>query len=144
MSVPIEKLLSRLDKVKRAGQDRWTARCPAHDDKGPSLAIRELDDGRVLLHCFAGCDAHEVLSAVGLEMSDLFPDRALGNHIPGERRLFPAADVLQCIAFEALVVAAASVTLLSGHPFTETDRERLIVAVSRIRAAIDAAGCGHD
>jgi hypothetical protein len=138
----VEKLLSRLDKVKRTGQGRWAARCPAHDDKGPSLSIRELDDGRVLLHCFAGCDVHEVLSAVGLEISDLFPDKPL-SHGKAERRPFPAADVLRCLAHEALVIAAAVPSMLSGQPFSEADRERLIVAASRIQAAVDAAGCAH-
>ena len=40
-------LLSKLDRLSRTGADRWTARCPAHDDRGPSLAIRELSDGRM-------------------------------------------------------------------------------------------------
>ena len=47
--------LDRLDGVKRTGAGRWLARCPAHDDKRASLAVRELDDGRVLVHDFAGC-----------------------------------------------------------------------------------------
>jgi DNA primase len=51
---PIENLLGRLKKVKgRNGS--WTACCPAHNDGSPSLAIREGEDGRVLLHCFGGC-----------------------------------------------------------------------------------------
>jgi DNA primase len=44
-----EALLAHLDKVRRTGAGRWIARCPAHDDKSPSLAIRELDDGRTLI-----------------------------------------------------------------------------------------------
>lgn len=38
--------------------------CPAHNDRAPSLSIRELDDGRALLHCFAGCAYPEILAAV--------------------------------------------------------------------------------
>ena len=68
-----DTLLSRLNRTRRTGADRWIARCLAHDDSGPSLAIRELDDGRVLIHCFAGCTAHETVSAAGLSLSDLFP-----------------------------------------------------------------------
>ena len=135
----IDALLSRLERVKRTGLDRWLARCPAHDDRSPSLAVRELDDGRVLLHCFAGCDVHSVLSAVSLDMDALFPEREIQHGRP-ERRPFPAADVLRCIAFEALVVAIAGTALLSGHPFTDTDRERLMLAVSRIQAALTASG----
>ena len=52
----------------------WMARCPAHDDREPSLSIRSGNDGRVLLHCHAGCSPAEVVKAAGLRMSDLFPD----------------------------------------------------------------------
>jgi hypothetical protein len=144
MSAPIDLLLSKLDGVKRTGQSRWIARCPAHEDRSPSLAARELDDGRILLHCFAGCDVLSIVSAVGLELSDLFPPRDLGHHCPPERRPFPAADVLRCIGFEALITAAAGASLLSGHPFTETDRERLTLAVGRIQSALSAAGVSYD
>jgi len=137
-----DALLSRLEKVKSTGQSRWQARCPAHDDRGPSLSIRELDDGRLLVHCFAGCDVYAVLSAVSLEMDALFPERKIHHGNP-ERRAFPAVDVLRCIAFEALVVAVAGASLLSGHPFTEIDRERLMVAVGRIQEALTAAGVHH-
>lgn len=72
---PIEKLLDKLEKVFPADRrgPQYSARCPAHDDRGPSLRIRELDDGRVLLHCQAGCEPTSVLSSVGLSLADLFP-----------------------------------------------------------------------
>ena len=47
-------LLDRLEAVRETGSSRWIARCPAHDDSSPSLAVRELDDGRILLHDFGG------------------------------------------------------------------------------------------
>lgn len=137
-----DTLLSRLDKVKRTGLSRWQARCPAHDDRGPSLAVREMDDGRVLVHCFAGCDVYSVLSAVSLDMAALFPEREIQHGKP-ERRPFPAADVLRCIAFEALVVATAGAALLTGNPFSEADRTRLVLAVSRIQSALTAGGLRH-
>ena len=137
----IDNLLSRLDKVKRTGNGKWQACCPvpAHDDKSPSLTIRELDDGRILLHCFGGCDVQEVLAAVGMTFDDLYPPREIQQGRP-ERRPFPAADVLRAIGFEALVVAAAGVSLLAGKPFSSVDRERLILAVHRIQSAMTAAG----
>ncbi|MGQ9455202.1 MAG: phage/plasmid primase, P4 family [Armatimonadota bacterium] len=49
--------------------------CPAHDDRNPSLHV-ELAGDRVLLHCFAGCSIERVLSALGLEMRDLFLSEA--------------------------------------------------------------------
>lgn len=137
-----ETLISRFDKVKQTGQGRWVARCPAHEDKSPSLSIRELDDGRTLLNCFSGCSVHEVLSAVGLTFSDLYPPREIQHGKP-ERRPFPAADVLRCIAFEALVVAVAGNSMSSGVPFTLADRERLTLAVGRIQDALTVAGVRH-
>lgn len=72
-SACLEKVLGRLDKVKPAGSGRWKACCPAHDDRDPSLSIREADDGKVLLHCWAGCTTRDILAAIGLELRDLFP-----------------------------------------------------------------------
>ncbi len=138
-----EILISKLDKTKPTGPHRWQARCPAHDDKGPSLSIRETDDGRVLVHCFAGCSVHEIVRAAGLELADLFPQRPGADHSRPERRPFPATDVLRAVAFEALVVSAAAAALLAGEPFGVSDRERLIIAVSRINAALTAAGVHH-
>ena len=69
---PVERLLAALENVRR--QDTgWIARCPAHDDRHPSLSVAEGDDGRALVWCFAGCSLEAVLAAVGLSVSDLFP-----------------------------------------------------------------------
>ena len=88
-----ETLLSMLDKVRKTGPDRYIARCPSHDDKSPSLTIRESDDGKVLVHCFAGCSVHEIVHAVGLELSDLFPPRQ--TYGKPQHRAFSAADALR-------------------------------------------------
>lgn len=134
-----ELLISKLDKVKQTGPGRWIACCPARDDKHPSMTIRELDDGRILIHDFGGSTVNEILDAIGLTFSDLYPPKAIGYAKP-ERRPFPAADVLRAIGYEALVVCAASVTMMSGEPFTQVDRDRLILAASRIQAGLTAAG----
>ena len=139
----VDNLLSRLDRVKQTKPDSWMACCPAHADRSASLSIRGTDDERVLVHCFAGCSVQEILSAVGLTFDDLFPPRSI-DHAKPERRPFPAADVLRAIGFEALVVAAAGVSLLAGTPFSEVDRERLILAVQRIQSAMTAAGLSYE
>lgn len=135
-----EALLTRLEVVRKRGADRWTARCPAHDDRGPSLAVRELGDGRVLVHCFAGCSAHEIVSAAGITLADLFPPRPLVGHATHpERRPFPALDVLRCIVREALIVAMEASRLARGHLLPAEDRKRLLVASERISAAVALA-----
>jgi hypothetical protein len=70
-----ETLLDQLHKVRKHGPDSWMACCPAHDDKTPSLKIDEASDGTILVHCFAGCSAEEVMGAAGLKMEFLFPER---------------------------------------------------------------------
>ena len=42
----------------------WTARCPAHDDRTPSLSIRDAEDNKVLVRCHAGCDQERVIAAL--------------------------------------------------------------------------------
>lgn len=133
-------LLDRLHHVRQTGPGRWIARCPTHDDRRPSLSVRELDDGRVLVHCFAGCGADEVVHAVGLTLADLMPPRALGDHLPRERRPWYATDVLAMLAAEALLVATAAANLARGIALADDDRRRLMLAVERIRDAAALAG----
>lgn len=67
-------ILYRLDKVRRSGNGRWVARCPAHEDRSPSLSVKECLDGHTLIHCFAGCDYKDILAAIGLGPLDLYPE----------------------------------------------------------------------
>ena len=134
-----DALLSRLDAVRETGRGRWIARCPAHDDRKASLAIREVDDGRVLIHCFAGCSVEEILGAIGLTFDALFPERALDHHRARERRPFPAADVLACVSAESLIVALAASDIVKGKPISDADQSRIMLAASRIEAARELA-----
>jgi hypothetical protein len=69
---PIDKVLAHLQGVRRSG-DGFTARCPHHDDRQASLSIKEGVDGKVLLHCHAGCPTLDVVASAGLAFVDLFP-----------------------------------------------------------------------
>lgn len=139
----LDVMLSRLDKVQRIGQGRWKACCPAHNDRSPSLAIRDAD-GRLLVHCFGGCNTEDVLSAIGLTFADLTPDKALGHHKPKERKPFYAGDVLKIIAFEAKLAYLCAADLAnSNKPLSESSRARLLVAVSRLHHASEVAAHGY-
>lgn len=70
----INKVLQAFAGVRSAGQNQWKARCPCHDDKKASLTIK-LDDDKILLHDFAGCDIKDILHSVGLNFDDLQPDK---------------------------------------------------------------------
>ena len=67
----VEAVLARLEGARRNGSG-YIARCPAHEDRLPSLSIREGEAGRVLLHCFAGCTAESICGALRIGVSDLF------------------------------------------------------------------------
>lgn len=135
-----DNLLSRLDGVKRTGPDRHLAKCPSHNDRTASLSVRELDDGRTLVHCFAGCSVHEVVGAVGLTLGDLFPPRAIDHRCGPERRPFACADAFRAVSFESTIVALAGAAVARGDALNEADKTRLLTAVGRIQSALDAAG----
>ncbi len=83
-SACLEKVISRLDKVKSAGTNKWIACCPAHLDKSPSLSITETSDGVVLIKCWAGCSANDIVQAIGLQLRDLFPGSKERHHGPSK------------------------------------------------------------
>ena len=134
-----DALLSRLDGVRRTGTGRWLARCPAHEDKSPSLSVREMDDGRILLHDFAGCDVEHVLGAVGLTYDALFPERPIEHGKP-ERRPFLPSDVFEIARFEISVVAIVAADLHKNRAVSEADYQRVFVAVERLN---DIAGAAY-
>lgn len=136
-----DPLLSRLQKVQRRGEGRWIACCPAHADKHPSMTVAEASDGRILIHCFAGCDAGDILGAVGLSFDALFPDKPAFKgevYSRGPMRV-SAADALACVAWECVVVAQSVSEFRQGHALTEADYKRLDVAIKRITEAKELA-----
>ncbi len=130
-----DTLLSQLAGVKRTGINRWLACCPAHPDRHPSLNVRELDDGRVLVKCFAGCSVEEVLDAVGLEFDALFPERAIGDHMPRERRPFNSSDVLAALNFEINITSIILDRMVNDKDITAGDWLRFKTAADRVRSA---------
>ena len=72
------EFLGQLESVRPRGTAQWSARCPAHRDRTPSLSIRETG-ARILLHCFSSCTPEEIVSALGLEMRDLFMDSPISQ-----------------------------------------------------------------
>jgi len=132
-----DELIGYLDAVKAKGPNKWSAKCPAHADKSPSLSIREGDDGRLLVHCFAGCSIDEITSALGMRVSDLFTDA----RAPEDKRRMPRSARIDrgALAFR-YEMAALDRRLRAEHVLTATrncdsaaltdeTRERLMLAV---------------
>lgn len=135
---PAERLLARIDSVRRTGPGRWIARCPAHPDHRPSLSIREGEDGRVLIYCFAGCGAIDVLESLGLGWPDLYPMRleTYPRRKRDTRRLappIPARDALELLDQECLIVEIVANRLVEGDAVGK-HRADLEIAAGRIAA----------
>jgi len=132
----IEPLLNRLDKVRKTGHDKWTACCPAHDDRTPSLAIKHVD-GRILLHCFSGCSVDSVLSALGLGFIDLFDEKlplTCTEKISRRDRLDPL-DALRAMDYEASIIMLAAEDILNGLALSQPEVARVRLAAERIKSA---------
>jgi hypothetical protein len=127
----MDTLVSRLSGVRMTGQHRGIALCPAHSDRSPSLSFREIDDGRVLIKCFGGCGAIDVLDSLGLTWPALFPDSGYQSAPPSQSKI-RAGDLLKIVHEEALVVGIIAADLLSRRSISESDWKRLSVAVGRI------------
>ena len=119
-----ENVLSRLKNVKSTGGGNYRACCPSHDSTGRTLSLLCLDDGRILIHCHASCATHEVLEAIGLSMSDLFPDGAIKHFMASANRK-PKSNKAEIDHHKRLAAASLSNfedqqrALKPGERFTE-------------------------
>lgn len=102
LATPLDAVLDKLEGVKGGG-NQYEARCPAHVDSSPSLAVSIGADDRVLLHCHAGCELDAVLDAIEMKPGDLFTTpKATGST---ERRLvatYPYTDEAGDLLFEVV------------------------------------------
>lgn len=137
MAVTVHDIVGMLSGVKSTGQDRWIARCPAHEDRSPSLTIRGLPDGRILLHCFAGCEVQYILGSMGLVFRDLFPAPLTREYLPSIHAPFSALEALQCLTGESRVVAIAAADVCEGKGISDADLARVTQSAGRIAAALD-------
>lgn len=134
------ELLAHFDGVIKTGAESYICKCPAHQDKRPSLAIK-LGEKR-LVKCFAGCSTEEVLTAVGLTFSDLMPEH-ISHHVPSDKKPFPIYDAFKCIASDALVVLVAARMVIGGEKLKESDVDRLSKAVGVLQSALTYVGVRH-
>lgn len=141
----VATLLSRLERVRQTSPGRWVAACPAHESQSKSsLAIRELPDGRVLLHDFAGCDVESVLGAVGLTIGDLFPERIdTAGEARGDRRYrsreahrFDAATLLRAVHADVLLAASIISRALDYQAIDEAELDSLWRCAGRLAEAV--------
>ncbi len=135
MTAPIELVLQRLEKVRRRQPGQWSARCPAHGDRTPSLSVREAPSGAVLMNCFAGCSIESIADSLDLQLMDLFPPRERGGREPQRiARVLTAQQALEILDAEITFAAVATSNMARGLTLTESDHQRLISCAARIGA----------
>jgi len=99
------------------------------------LSVREKDDGRILIRCFAGCEAQAIVESLGLTFSDLYPDKPISHRERGVRH--NPRDLLQLVRREVNIVVLAAEDLKNGKPLSDDDHSRLLAAVGRIAVVVN-------
>ena len=134
----IDVILAGLEKVRPTAPGEWVACCPAHEDRSPSLAIKDTGDGRILIHCFAGCPVEHILAVLGLKLADLMPEKRLGP-VEGLKRLpWNPRTVLEAVAFNVTAIAIAAADMAHGK-LEPKDADRVIDLAAEILEAVKYA-----
>ncbi|MDQ3691389.1 MAG: helicase RepA family protein [Chloroflexota bacterium] len=156
-SDPVEAVLERLESVKQATPGNWRAWCPvaSHSDgtaRKRSLSVTRADDGRVLLTCHSrGCSAGEIMTAIDMNMSDLFPRESrsgsVASIIESARRITtPEDDAAEEAFFTAFMAEPvntpkddARFLLSDGATVNNVQFELPIYSGAQVLAMTDAA-----
>jgi len=133
---PADKFLSRVEH-RQTGPGRWQFRVPTRKDRHMSGSAREADDGRLLVHDFGGDSVADILAAVDLRLSDLFPS-ALTDHGKPQPRPFITVEALRAVARDCLIVCAAAAILREDKPLSAPDFAAMTAAAGRIGDAVSA------
>lgn len=140
-------LLDRLEGTWPEKNGNYLARCPAHEDKHPSLSIREVGT-RLLARCWAGCETSDIVAALGLTLADLFTDSPMSSR----QRVVPPSPPqlnLDDVAFQFELAALdrrMRAERVLGHlqeldgDLTDKERDRLMVLTSRAYEDLEEAG----
>ncbi len=105
------------------------------------MSVTETDHGQLLIYCFAGCGAADVVEAVGLTMSDLFPPDEYINSVRGSsRKRVNYRAIVENARHAAILVHVVAAKLLNEGELALSDDERVIFegASEDLRRLIDA------
>jgi hypothetical protein len=142
VAMSVDKLLNNLKKVQRKANNAWMACCPAHDDRSPSLSIKDTGDGKLVLKCFAGCETIDVLGAICLDWEDVMPPKQPVERIQTMKPQKPtiyATDALRVVKTEAQIITMAAMDITKGRKINEPEMARIKLAMERIKTLTDGA-----
>jgi hypothetical protein len=125
----LNDILDRLEKVKRLSHGKYTACCPVHGDKNPSMSIKEEKDGKILCYCFAcGAKGVDVVGAIGLPVSVLFSEESKSP----DRSSWRKQKLLEEKASDELFLRIYTAWEEAGKVISWADQKRYKVAVNRL------------
>lgn len=128
---------AHLEGVKEVGRDRWMARCPAHEDRKASLSVKQADD-RILIHCWAGCGAGDVVAALGLTLADLFDPQDRYRHAAPKRPPLPTTrEFLSLVEFDLVVMECTFPEVMCGVRLNDIARATATEASRSIRRTLE-------
>lgn len=126
MAMNLDVFRERLDGI-RERRDGFLAKCPAHQDRDPSLSVTDSGD-RVLLHCFAGCTPADILAAIGLTWREAFRDEYKPEQVQPSLRVHERRKLAKSHSLEFTILEIEAV-----RPATDpADVERVNLARKRI------------
>jgi hypothetical protein len=105
------------------------------------LSIRETDEGVVLAKCFAGCPVADVVAAVGLELSSLFPERT-HYHAPVPKGASPYitfTEFCDLVSYHLTITCMGAEFVARGRKLSVADGEAVLCAADRVRRVLRVA-----
>ena len=139
----LDQLLDRLHKVKPAGKNKWTACCPVHKDRSPSMSIKD-DGDLVLIHCHAcQADGLEVVKALGLPTKVLFHGATVSGRVPNAVMDMAQTAVFYCDLYEQEVARGTKMTLKEKREYKRSLQLRRTYEANKGRGAGSIVGNGE-
>jgi hypothetical protein len=146
----IDLFLSKLQGVRKVGNNKWVALCSAHGDKSPSLGIKLEADGKITFNCLAGCGGNDVLAAIDFNPADLYPEKVSlkpknGNEasmmkahgfevdLGGAKQRFSKSDLFDILTFESCLLATIVDEMLGGKRLPPKDIDRARESIVKIK-----------
>jgi hypothetical protein len=142
MSIDLQTVIAQLEGVRKNGAG-YMARCPAHDDRTPSLSVSEGKNGGVVLHCHAGCTVEAITAALGMTPADLCADNgdAAKREIVGEYDYTDEAGKLlyQVVRFTPKDFRQRRLDGTGGWVWKLGDTRRVLYHLPDVIAAVEAS-----
>jgi len=140
----IEKVLTALgDSVRARGNGKWTAKCPAHDDRTPSLSISVDPNGTVGVKCWVGCTFEAIADSLSLKASDFFADKIKAPFTFGAKMDYFTGEAIKALYDEILFIHIACNDIVSGRGIKKSDLARTEKAMGRLNVIYEYLGLTH-